>query len=133
MTVLNKQYLTPPIEEAEIDEMLEQESSGEDECSFSDGEIWNDNPDVSDDEIYQSESSEAEKVVLGMCLFPIFSSSFTKYQRPILALLLFLRTLLSLIGLHETVSLLPKSLESIKSPLRNTVQQQNIVEYVVCP
>ena len=66
---------------AEIEEMLEQESS---EYSLGDGEIWDD---CSDEE---SEYLEAKNVVVGICFF--LQLFYKVSERAILALLLFLHS-----------------------------------------
>ena len=79
--------------------MLEQESSTEHELSVSDQEIWDDCSDSSDEETVQTESNE-RKVILGICLFLKFFQLFFKFsERAILALVLFLKTLMSFFGI----------------------------------
>ena len=53
-------------------------------------------------------------------------------ERSILALLLFLKSLMSFLELDQIVVLLPRSIHSVKSALR-IFQEQTVVEYVVCP
>ena len=119
---------------AEIDKMLEQESSSEDECSLGDEEIWDSCSDASDEDIVGAENTRASNVVMGICLFLNFFQLFYKVsERGILALLHFLRALLSFLGFNEIISLLPKSLSSIRGTLRNSAQHSTVLEYVVCP
>ena len=119
-------------DEEEIDTMLEHESSTEDELSLEDGEIWDDCSNSSDEETAHTDFNE-KKVVLGICLFLNFFQVFYKVsERAILALILFLKTLMSFFGLDGIAALLPKPLHSVKKALRN-FQQQSVVDYVVCP
>ena len=101
----------PSDDDAEIDDMLEQESSSESECSLHDEEIWDDSSSTSDDEVIHSESYESKEIVLGICIFINFFQLFYKVsERAILALLVFLRTLLSFVQLNVVAELIPKSL-----------------------
>ena len=124
----------PNDDDAEIDDMLEQENSSESECSFHDEEIWDDSSSTSD-EVIHSESYKSKEIVLGICVFINFFQLFYKVsERAILALLVFLRTLLSLIvQLNVVAELISKSLQTIKHALRSKFGQNSVTEYVVCP
>ena len=119
---------------AEIDEMLDQESSSsEDQCSLSDEEIW-DSSDTSDEDRVAAENTRTSNIVVGICLFLNFFQLFYKVsERGILALILFLRSLLSFLGLNDIISSLPKSLSSIRCILRKGTHHSTVLEYVVCP
>ena len=54
-------------------------------------------------------------------------------ERGVLALILFLRSLLSFLGLNDIISSLPKSLSSIRCILRKGTHHSTVLEYVVCP
>ena len=118
--------------EGEVDSMFE-ESSNEENSSVDDGEIWEDLSDVSDEETGPFHTNE-DRTVFAICLFLNFFQLFYKVsERAILALLLFLRSMLTFFGLQNIARLLPRSLQSIKKALRINLPRQTSTEYVVCP
>ena len=108
-------------DEAEIDNMLDE--SSEEDSSIGDEEIWED---ASDDET----GPRRENCIWHM---PFSEFFYRVSERAILALLLFLRSMLTFFGLQHIAQLLPRSLQSIKKVFRINLPRQKSVEYVVCP
>ena len=63
----NVETLSTSSDLAEIDMILEDSSSSDDDCSLEDGEVWDDYSDTSDHE--DSGSTSAKNVALGICFF----------------------------------------------------------------
>ena len=75
-----------------------------------------------------------DRTVFAICLFLKFFQLFYKVsESAILALLLFLRSMLTFFGLQNIARLLPRPLQSIKKALRINLPKQTSTEYVVCP
>ena len=122
----------------DFDEMLESQS----ECSLEDNEeIWETSSTQDLDGIDFSDATPdneiTDQVILGICFFMNFFQLFYRVsEKAILALLSFLRILFSVLGsisppIGNLVSLLPKSLYSLKKMLRE--KNDGLVEYTVCP